>query len=394
MLKIVKNCLKFLAKRSPLISIYLHYLRGRKSGGRRKNIKALISDTPLENDTYAAVWDFTIWPYALGDILNWNICLCCEAINKGLKNIDIYIIVDETRPSPKVQGYISTHNYERFLLDIFPAFYTNPMLNTIKIFKSRNEFEREMINLTCQKTECTPNMYNYAENLQLASMPDKRLAYSGEFKTINEFYKTNNYVPKLKAFKGVETVGTNLKFGFSKDVFFVSLHLRQRKSELGTVDSSASLYRDVEFDHWIAFIEKIGKLYPNVKFLLAGRHEEVDRRILNLPNVIFLKHYGHTLAGELSAIIESDLFIGSNSGPAMMAMLSDVPYLIYQTTAGQQYTAKICDIEVGSPTIQFANENQYIIWGDQDAQTLFTSFEKAYQVLSEKKGIPKEQTTE
>lgn len=380
--KIFEILLQRLAKKYVFFTLYLHYWRGRKGGLRRKGIaESFNNNEETQNETLVAIWDFSFWPYALGDILNWNISMCCQALTLNKKHIDIILIVDPNRPAPKLQSYISTYNYERFLLDVFPAFFTNPMLNNVKIYKDRNEFEQKFIKSTCERVEYTPNFGTYAEAIHLDSTQNKQTTYIGEFKSINAFYANKGYIPKLKGLKGVESIGSNLKLGFPADVFYVTLHLRQRQAEEGTITKAANLMRDVNFDLWLSFINKIGELLPNVRFLLVGRHEEMDRRLFNIKNVIFLKHYGYSLAGELNAIVDSNLFIGSNSGPAMMAMLSDVPYLIFQTVSGQERTARVCEIEVEDKHLIFGHENQQLIWGEQSCETMVAHFSDIYRKL-------------
>lgn len=386
MQKLLLTLLEYLAKRSVFFALYLHFVKGYKYGSRRKNIQHHVLDKEQPELVLAAIWDFSVWPYAMGDILNWNVCLCCKALEQDIKKIDIYVIVDENKPGPKMQSYIHPKNYERFLLDVLPAFHTNPLLNTVKIYKNREAFERELIELSVQKVECTPTANQYVEAINNIQHPTINSSYIGEFASINQFYKQNRFIPKLKAFKGIETIGQNLKLGFPKDVFFTALHLRHRKSEQGTAQILSTFARDVDFEVWIGFLEQVGQLYPNVRFLLVGRPEEMDRRILNLSNVIFLKNHGCSLAGELSAIVEADLFIGSNSGPAMMAMLSDVPYLVFQAEAGQEYTANVCEIEVGEPHLKFAQSNQKIVWSRQTAESILKEFANAYQLIRCKPG--------
>ena len=48
---------------------------------------------------YCAIYDFELFPYALGDVLTWNVRSAVHAEEAGCSGVDIYICLDPRYPS-------------------------------------------------------------------------------------------------------------------------------------------------------------------------------------------------------------------------------------------------------------------------------------------------------
>ena len=373
----------------PLISLLYHHLRGRKGGSRRQTIiDALkksedgfsleLSDAvqqPNTEQSHLAVWDFAVKPYALGDILSWNLLTVINAIRAGKKRVDIAIILDPLRPNMPAQGYITSQNYMQFFLELEQAFYFNPMLGNLHIYKDRLLFEEMMILKNLKQESMQPSLTGYTNDLHNCHQ-----GYSFYHHEFNSFFDEYGYVPKFKVPAGFEGVTREVFSKAHSETFVVAVHLRQRKNMNGTFRHS-DLLRDADQNNWLSFFKWAANDYPFVTFALIGRVDEYPREMLRLRNVVYLKSCGMGLSHELSMISEADLFMGSNSGPAMMAIYSDVPYLIYQQPETGQNTADLLGVPLGQERLPYANEYQRIKWSEDTTDTLIKDFESMYKTL-------------
>jgi len=128
------------------------------------------------------------------------------------------------------------------------------------------------------------------------------------------------------------------------------------------------------------------KTYPHVKFIVLGRPLEWPDDFFRRSNVLILKTLGYGLMEELAMVRECDLFMGSNSGPAVMAIFGDSPYLIFHHNKNFQYTARLYEVEPGTEILPFAAAHQTIKWIRPDADTLVSMFAEKIQRLRKDKG--------
>lgn len=377
--------LKFFSERSPLARLLYYYFLGRPGGGRRVTLENTIianADACREqsiraitdNKRLIAVWDFASRPYSLGDILNFCIEVSMQVKKLNKQGADIYVVADPVIPAAGSQrGYIVRENYHQYLLDILDAFFFCPDQQSIHIVSNRAELDTLLITATQHQVLTYPRFDVYAEELN-----GRKSQHYSNFALINHFKDEFGYFPKLKAPAGITVLSNNLMFGFKPDTVFVAVHLRQRRNESGTL-AGGKVGRDAHFDHWIAFFEHTFAHYPNVIFVVCGRPAEFSRKLYQQPNILILKSYGMNLQHEIAMILEADLFMGSNSGPATVAIFSDTPYYIFQTKGNEEETAAQCEIQVGDPHLKFANSDQFMVWGDTSTDKLISCLDEFMQ---------------
>ena len=64
---------------------------------------------------FPAIYDFSVYPYALGDVLTWNVQTAIHAKKAGCSSVDILILIDQEDliHSPE------RHNQQHKLLRLF-----------------------------------------------------------------------------------------------------------------------------------------------------------------------------------------------------------------------------------------------------------------------------------
>ena len=58
--------------------------------------------------TYCAVYDFELMPYALGDVLTWNVQTAIRCEELGRDRVDTYICMDDRHPASIYQKDLVT----------------------------------------------------------------------------------------------------------------------------------------------------------------------------------------------------------------------------------------------------------------------------------------------
>ena len=115
----------------------------------------------------------------------------------------------------------------------------------------------------------------------------------------------------------------------------VVIHLKNNPNEENCSNANS--------DEWSSFFRACN-LHYDVKFVLIG-NEELDGRILDLPNTMLARDFGSNLSRDLALIQTAYIFMGMASGPCQMALFSNVPYVIYKNP---DHHAKEMQLEIGS----------------------------------------------
>ena len=369
-----------------------------------------------------AIYDFEIFPYALGDVLTWNIRTAIRCEETGSPFVDIYICLDERYHASIYQrGLINLENYELFFSELYSAFVTNPKLGNFYIFRNResmieqlkkiapkNKYNLEALNdyLSILKHKASDKFFNKIWNFfknkldnhkilakvyrHLVPKIAKKVAhnmlshedvlnqyfikYIYSHDKINQFYLNKGYIPFLK-----ESLGCNpdvneiisRQFNGKK---IVPIHLRLRRLDMG-YGGEHTYVRDSDFLEWYDFLREAGEKYPDVQFVALGRLQEKPLNILRLPNVTSLRVHGMGLGHELTLMLKSDLFIGTSSGFAALANFSSIPYFI---TRMNPESCNAYAITQGESRLPFAKENQQLIYEEENAQMLMKLLEAGF----------------
>ena len=363
-----------------------------------------------------AIYDFEVFPYALGDVLTWNVrtAMRCDEVQK--KSVDIYICIDEENAACIYQaGLVNSDNFELFFSELYTAFGTHPRLGSIYIYRQREAMverlqelgKTDKVNMEIVADYC--NILNHRfkdndtkryirtienkardnENLRkivkkFIPLPIRKFLYSlvTPGKAMHEYFL--NYIHSHKAINsyadktgGIPYLKTALGCGADIDELFakrlqgkkvVSFHLRLRRLDTG-YGGDHSYARDSDFLEWYDFLKEASVKYPDIVFVALGRMQEKPLEILRLPNVISPRVFGMTLGHELTLMLRSDLFIGSSSGFAAFANFSPIPYFITKMNPGACHAYEIAE---GAEKLPFATENQKLIYSQETSQLLMS----------------------
>lgn len=333
--------------------------------------------------SFKVIYDFGLFPYALGDVITWNIQMAIRCLNLGRASIDLYICVDPEKCSSIFQrDLINRDNYFLHFSDIFNAFYINPLINNVYTFSNTKNLIEKFSNDIADDLENREILQDYQvvlgnqENFDL--LVDYFTNHIYYHKHINDFYERNDGIPYITEVPGTKPDLAGIRKGLFANKKIVTIHFRLRR--LDAAMAGAHTYaRDSNFLAWYGFLKEAEKKFPHVQFLLAGRIQEKPLEVLKLPNVTSLRLYGFGLAHELSMMLQSSLFIGTSSGYAAAANFSDLPYFI---TNMNPESCNAYDIEEGAEQLPFATDQQFLVYEKETPEMLLSLLERGLSFSS------------
>lgn len=348
-----------------------------------------------QDSVLVAIYDFGMFPYALGDILTWNVrtAIDCEQMRRDA--VDVYICIDSEDPACLFQyEMVDKANHEIFFTEIFSAFGTHPRLANIYIYRSRQsmieklqEFTTDKVNGEIISNYVTAVEFRSAAIGALELQPELRASDAllpGEsevrqyfndqlhsHKVINDFVAQAGTVPLLKTAPGCDADVVPFLAECAPGKRVVPFHLRLRQVDRG-FGGTSSYARDSNFLEWYDFLHKANVQHPDVLFIALGRLQEKPLDVLRLPNVVSLRALGMGLGHDLAIMLKSDFFIGTSSGFAALANFSKIPYFITKMSEG---ACKAYGIPFGTDKLPFAFPNQQLIYEPETSDLLFRLLE-------------------
>ncbi|HKQ26520.1 MAG TPA: hypothetical protein VJT81_18895 [Burkholderiales bacterium] len=356
----------------------------------------------MNGQRYCAVYDFGLFPYALGDVLTWNVQTAIRCEELGRERVDTYICVDERHPPNVFQrDLITADNCELFFSEVFGAFGTHPKPGNVFLYR-RREGMLERLREACR--DDAANSEDLAEYERALADYEGALTKRGNGRTamigwpalmleyftksihsherINAYAAAHGRIPLLRPSMGCEPdVSALLTKRFAGNRI-VTIQMRLRRLDAG-YGAENTYWRDSDFLEWYEFLKEAGKTHPDVQFVVMGRLQEKPLELLRLPNVISLRTLGLGLGHELSLLLRSDLFIGTSSGFAALANFSEVPYFITKMNPG---ACRAFAIAPGSERLPFASERQILVYEPETRDLLMRLLERGLHGVPPRRG--------
>lgn len=326
---------------------------------------------------YSAIYDFELMPYALGDVLTWNIQTAIRCEELGREKVDIHICLDDRHPASIYQSdMITANNCWLFFNELFGAFGTHPKIGNIFVERRREDAIKRIREIAQHDSATAEGLSDYEHALANRHDQDVLIRYFTKYiyyhKGINAFWEKHGRIPLLQPSMGCTPDVEGLLSRRLADKRVVAIHMRMRRLDAG-YRGEHTYVRDSDFLEWYDFLREAERLYPDVQFVVLGRLQEKPLELLRLPNVMSLRTLGLGLGHELSLMLRSDLFIGTSSGFAAMANFSQVPYFI--TKMGRE-SCNAYEIEYGAPRLPFATERQILVYEPETRDLLLRLLEK------------------
>jgi hypothetical protein len=342
------------------------------------------------------IYDFELLPYALGDVLTWNVKTAIQCEEAGREALDVYVSVDrQSVPFIFQRELVDQHNAELFFHELYAAFCTNPKLRNIYIFRSKDSLIERLQEVAAEDDINALRVAKYLATLEQSGLThgvDPAVLSAGaspavpgsealvayftseilSHKSINAFARKYGRIPQLVAPSGCAADVEQFMQECGAGKRIVPFHFRCRQLDLG-YGGEGSYPRDANFVEWFDFLERAAKEHPEVIFVAVGRLQEKPLAMLQLPNVTNLRVLGMNLGHELALLLQGEFFIGISSGFAQFANFTSVPYFVVKMT---QESYRAYDIPLGSAKLPFALGNQELISGPDTSALLFSLLER------------------
>jgi hypothetical protein len=340
-------------------------------------------------DTLCAIYDFELMPYALGDVLTWNVQTAIQCEEAGCERVDVYICHDARYPACIFErGLVTRENCGLFFSELFGAFGTHPKLGNLLVYRSREEMLSRLREEVKTNTASSDALNAYLK--ALASRHDEAAAIEFFMRTVQTHERINAYaarfgrIPLLRSSVGCEPDIQGLIAARFAGRRIVTVHPRLRRLDAG-YGGKHSYARDSDVLDWYEFLRAAEQKHPEVMFVLLGRLQEKPIELLRLPNVLSLRTLGLGLGHELTLLTKCDLFIGTSSGFAAMVNFSETPYFITRMTPA---TCKAYQIPLDTHRLPFAAPRQVLVYEPESADMLMRLLEEGLAGSASQHGDP------
>ena len=335
----------------------------------------------MPTPSHVAIYDFELLPYALGDVLTWNIQTAIRCEQLGRDKVDMFICMDPRHPASIYQrNLVVSENCALFLNELMGAFGTHPCLGNIHLFGSRDEMIEALKRIAASDAAVAESLADYEKVLAArsneAALNEYFIKYVYSHQTINAFAEGKGSIPLLQASRGCEPDISGLINQRFAGRHLVVIHPRLRRLDYG-YGGEHTYQRDSDFVEWYDFIRRAGEDHPGVQFVVVGRLQEKPLELLRLPNVMSLRMLGMGLGHELTLMQEADLFLGTSSGFAAMANFTSIPYFI---TKMNSESCKAYEIEDGSDRLPFAKADQLLVYEPETSKLLMRLLESRLHI--------------
>ena len=340
------------------------------------------------SEVYHDIYDFSLFPVSLGDIITWGVKSALRASAAGRKKVHVHIVCDPEKSgfNPLQSG---TYLADLFVSEVLPAFYSHPYFSGLSLHRSRADF-RETFGGIAGEDEIARGVFQQNENWfrdrsnfdQTCKNFNLACSYHQD---INECYEKTGIYPKVGFLKDCLIDWQALQTHFPKETLWVTVQFRLRRLDSGMPVLADGLHRDAPFLTWYDFLAESAKRYPFARFVLLGRLQEKPLEVLRLPNVTVLRTLGMNLGHELTALLNSDLYMGSASGFAQAAHFSEVPYDIFNCT---ELGCTLYGIPFGAERLPIATPRQHLHYGTERTEDLLKCLDRAVEQVAKTRGLP------
>lgn len=281
----------------------------------------LLLPKPASERRLLVIYDLFSQPFSVGDILVVQEASLVLRERHAVDVVDFAIVYDPRHPAQSGPAFTSiTKDNALFnLASILPVAQVNQHLGSLFVFNSHRHLERFIVDNT-DRYLVWPSGWKFATREYL-------------FKTVFEDLLHNHFqqhgsIPHLAC---RPFLADWAKAFYEEHVYPqvpVSVNIRNNKA--------FQTHRNAHLECWLKFFAYCEPRYP-AKFVIICAKIEVDDRLRACANVIIAKDYQTGVEQDLSLIHGSAFHMGSDSGPACMAIFSDKPYLVVNTAMRPNY---------------------------------------------------------
>jgi len=328
---------------------------------------ALLKPLETAERRLLGIYDFTYQPFSVGDILMFHEGCLVMREKHNIDKVDVAVVFNPVQPvsSDPAFATINQENFAFHLSSLLPVVQINQHLGSVLIFNSHLHLQ-QFIADNADRYFIWPTAWKYAAHEYLYYTVFDELLYN--------HYEEKGTIPKLNP--GPLLVNEAYSFcraHVSSDIP-VTVQIRNNKF--------FHHGRNLDVEVWLDFFLHCEQRYP-VKFIIIGARNEIDARFQKCSNVVVAKDHFTTVEQDLALIHVAAIHMGADSGPAVMALFGEKPYLIVNTIVGPHYFSRKAMIRQEANFLQFwfAGPFQRYVKGRETVDLLITEFAKMWEAV-------------
>jgi hypothetical protein len=319
-------------------------------------LRVVFRHSPETQKRILAIWDFRIEPFTVGELLLLHeVALMLREIHK-VDKIDLIFLWDKNNPTNGAGG-LNVSNFYNHFSELLQLAFVNVHLGAVFVMDSPDMLSSYIADNHKRYHIFPP--YKDSDGNKITGH-DQLFIYA------SLFYSKHGYVPYLSCQPSTLMWARKFLFDNVHPLLPVTVQLR---------NTSTVPERNAELDCWIEFFTHCLNKYP-VKFIMIGRGDEIDPRFRKLSNVLVAKDYCTTLEQDLALMQAAFMYMGTDSGPGVMALFSDRPYAYYRYYLLEKNGSIPSDY-----SLPWATELQKIVWGPETTDRLISDFRLIYDNL-------------
>src|SRR5260221_9834334 len=192
----------------------------------------------MTGGNYCAVYDFEIMPYALGDVLTWNVQTAIRCEEHARERVDAYICMDERPPASIYQrDLVTADNCGLYFSELFGAFGTHPKPGGAFLYRRREEMLGKLREVGKGDAANSESLADYERALESRKNESALIEhFSRSIKSherINAFAAEHGRIPLLRPSMGCEPDVTGLVTKRFASKRIVVVHMRLRRLDAG-----------------------------------------------------------------------------------------------------------------------------------------------------------------
>lgn len=307
------------------------------------------------------VYDLSSQPFSIGDILTFQEVGLVLRESEGLGEVDFALVFDPESPKFSHPGFssITEENVLYHLASVLPAAQVNQHLGSLFIFNSHHQLQH-FIRSSAEQYSVWPPALKIAGKEYFYYTIFNDLLYG--------YYKKHGKIPYLRCREFLVEWAEGF---YAKHVYPnvpITVQLRNNKK--------FGVNRNLNIDCWLEFFRYCEQKYP-AKFIVICSRSELDERLRDCPNVIVAKDHLTDLEQDLALIQTAAIHLGASSGPGMMAIFGDKPYLLVNTDmVADEYRDTI--VEDRFVRFFFSDPLQRLMYGAETTEVLIAEFERIW----------------
>jgi hypothetical protein len=208
-------------------------------------------------DALLGFFDFSYQHLALGDLLTSQVNLAIMAIEQGLRQVDVIVMVNPSRPSARPQTFITPANYAAHIDNIMPAFACNPLLRSLQLIRDVQTFNFLVSVRHRDRKPMWPDLRTHLRMQQVYPLDHRR---------INAFHARHGHIPQLVAPRGYEAWAR--RFHETELSGRPLVVINPRQSSL--TESPLVTFRDAPLPVWHELIDAIAGEQPEALVVMVG----------------------------------------------------------------------------------------------------------------------------